>query len=48
MKNAMAVRAIATAIGTFIIINTNSTKKIINVSISQLLLTNEKARNHSG
>jgi hypothetical protein len=33
-KNPMAVRAIATAIGTLIIMSTNSTRKIINVSIS--------------
>jgi cytochrome c oxidase assembly factor CtaG len=32
-KNAMAVKAIATAMGTLIKMSTNSTRKIINVSI---------------
>jgi hypothetical protein len=39
MKKTMAVRAMATAMGTLIIINTSNTKKIINVSISWLFLT---------
>jgi hypothetical protein len=36
----MAVRAMATAMGTLIIINTSNTKKIINVSIFRPLVLN--------